>query len=86
VEYQIHNLSDADYVNSGPAVTQVQVLLQQIAPRFGYDAADVKRYNNDFRNVVLACLSPERLMMIYDNKGLEDLVQEVSKLRELHLI
>src|SRR5215475_6250259 len=79
VEYQIHNLSDADYVNSGPAVTQVQVLLQQIASRFGYDPADATRYNNDFRNVVLAYLSPERLMMIYDNKGLEDLVQEVSK-------
>jgi len=39
-----------------------------------------------FRNVVLAYLSPERLMMIYDNKGLEDLVQEVSKLRRLKLI
>ena len=86
VEYQIHNLSDADYVNSGPAVTQVQVLLQQIASRFGYDPADATRYNNDFRNVVLAYLSPERLMMIYDNKGLEDLVQEVSKLRRLKLI
>ena len=32
VEYQIHNLSDADFVNSIPAVTQVQVVLQQIAP------------------------------------------------------
>jgi hypothetical protein len=64
----------------------VQVLLQQIASRFGYDPADATRYNNDFRNVVLAYLSPERLMMIYDNKGLEDLVQEVSKLQRLKLI
>jgi len=70
-------------------VTGVQTCalpISQIAPRFGYDAADVARYNNDFRNVVLAYLSPERLMMIYDNKGLEDLVKEVSKLRNLKLI
>lgn len=86
VEYQIHNLSDADFVNSIPAVTQVQVLLQQIAPGFGYDPADVARYNNFFRNVVLSYLSPERLMMLYDKNGLEELVEEVSKLRRLHLI
>src|SRR3984957_16059193 len=86
VEYQIHNLSDSDFVNSIPAVTQVQVLLQQIAPSFGYDPADVARYNNFFLNVVLACLSPERLMMIYDKNGLEEFVEEVSKLRRLHVI
>jgi hypothetical protein len=86
VEYQIHNLSDADFVNSIPAVTQVQVLLQQIAPTFGYNPADLTRYNNFFRNVVLAYLSPERLMMIYDKQGLDELVEEVSKLRRLHVI
>jgi len=86
VEYQIHNLSDADFVNSIPAVTQVQVLLQQVAPSFGYDPADVARYNNFFRNVVLSYLSPERLMMIYDKSGLEEVVEEVSKLRRLHAI
>jgi len=86
VEYQIHNLSDADFVNSIPAVTQVQVLLQQIAPGFGYDPGDTSRYNNFFRNVVLAYLSPERLMMIYDKGGLEEVVDEVSRLRRLHVI
>jgi hypothetical protein len=86
VEYQIHNLSDADFVNSIPAVTQVQVLLQQIAPGFGYDPNDVARYNNFFRNVVLSYLSPERLMMIYDKSGLEEVVEEVSRLRRLHVI
>jgi hypothetical protein len=80
------NLSDADFVNSIPAVTQVQVLLQQIAPNFGYDPADTSRYNNFFRNVVLAYLSPERLMMIYDKGGLEEVVDEVSRLRRLHVI
>lgn len=86
VEYQIHNLSDADFVNSIPAVTQVQVILQQIAPKFGYDASDVSRYNNFFRNVVFSYLSPERLMMVYDKGGLEEVVDELQKLRRLHVI
>lgn len=86
VEYQIHNLSDADFVNSIPAVTTVQVLLAQVALHFGYDPSDVSRYNNFFRNVVLSNLSPERLMMIYDKQGIEEFVEEVSKLRRLHLI
>jgi len=86
VEYQIHNLSDADFVNSIPAVTETQVLLATIAPKFGYDPADVTRYNNFFRNVVLSYLSPERLMMIYAKQGLDDVIEEVSKLRRLSLI
>jgi len=86
MEYQIHNLSDADFVNSIPAVTQVQVILQQVAPRFGYDASDITRYNNFFRNVVLSYLSPERLTMLYDRGGLEEVVEEVHKLRRLHVI
>ncbi|MBV9565659.1 MAG: hypothetical protein JOY90_35180 [Bradyrhizobium sp.] len=86
VEYQIHNLSDADFVNSIAAVTQVQILLQRLAPRFGYDVADATRYNNNFRNVVLAYLSPERLMMIYGKKGLEAVAEEVDKLKRLNLI
>src|SRR5215813_12829187 len=86
VEYQIHNLSDADFINSIPAVTEVQVILQQIAPKFGYNPSDVSRYNNFFRNVVFSYLSPERLMMIYDKQGLDEVVEEVSKLRRLHVI
>ncbi len=86
VEYQIHNLSDADFVNSIPAVTTVQVLLAQVAPQFGYDANDVSRFNNFFRNVVLSNLSPERLMMIYDKRGIEEFVEEIRKLKRLHLI
>jgi len=86
VEYQIHNLSDADFVNSIPAVTEVQVLLQAIAPKFGFTPSDVANYNNFFRNVVLSYLSPERLMMIYAKQGLDEVVEEVGKLRRLHVI
>jgi hypothetical protein len=86
IEYQIHNLSDSDFVNSIPAVTTVQVLLAEVAPQFGYDAGDVSRYNNFFRNVVLSNLSPERLMVLYDKQGIERFVDEIRKLRHLHLI
>jgi hypothetical protein len=86
VEYQVHNLSDADFINSIPSVTEVQVLLQTIAPNFGYDPTNVANYNNFFRNVVLAFLSPERLMMIYAKGGLDEVVEEVRKLRNRHVI
>ena len=86
VEYQIHNLSDADFVNSIPAVTEAQVLLAAIAPKFGFNSSDVAHYNNFFRNVVFAYLSPERLIMIYAKRGLDEVVEEVSKLRRLHVI
>jgi len=86
VEYQIHNLSDADFINSIPAVTEVQVFLQKIAPQFGFNPADTATYNNQFRNVVLAYLSPERLMMIYSSEGLDGVVTEVKKLRALHVL
>jgi hypothetical protein len=86
VEYQIHNLSDTDFVNSIPAVSEVQVLLQKIAPQFGFNPGDTATYNNLFRNVVFAYLSPERLMMIYSYSGLPGVVDEVKKLRALQLI
>lgn len=86
VEYQIHNLSDADFINSIPAVTEVQVLLQNIAPNFGYNPADTATYNNGFRNVVLSYISPERLMLIYAKQGLNAVLTEVEKLRLQHVI
>jgi hypothetical protein len=86
VEYQIHNLSDADFVNSIPSVTVVQVLLQKLAPQFGFDPANVAVYNNNFRNVVLAYLSPERLAILYGKGGLAAVSKEVTKLRMRHII
>jgi len=64
----------------------VQVFLQKIAPQFGFNPADTATYNNQFRNVVLAYLSPERLMMIYSSEGLDGVVTEVKKLRALHVL
>src|SRR5262249_58084213 len=61
-EYTLHNLSDADFTYSGPAVGTVEVLLQQLAPAFGFNPADASIYNNKFRNTTLSFSSAERLL------------------------
>ncbi|GAC1347215.1 MAG: hypothetical protein NVS2B9_06780 [Myxococcales bacterium] len=80
-EYAIHNLSDADYIYSGPVVATAQLLLSKVAPRFGYDPADAARYNVGFRNVVLSRLSAERIQALYAERGIEGLSAEVEQLR-----
>jgi hypothetical protein len=80
-EYTIHNLSDADFTYSIPAVTTVQVLLADLAPRFGFNPADTARFNNGFRNVVLSHFSAERLLILYSAGGLDAVVGEVEALR-----
>ena len=86
IEYQIHNLSDADFSNSIPAVSESQVLLAQLAPAYGYNPSNVTVFNNKFRNVVFAFLSPERLEILYTNGGLDAVKREIDKLERLHLI
>jgi|SRR5579862_3562383 len=82
VEYALHNLSDSDFNLSGPAVSEAQVLLAAIAPAFGFNPTDTTNYNTKFRNVVLANLSAERLLMIYGSSGLQGITAEVQKLRQ----
>jgi hypothetical protein len=86
LEYQIHNLSDADFVESIPAVSIAQILLKKIASQFGYDPADRSSYNNKFRNVVLANVGPERLTFLYSSYGLAAATKEVGKLKTKKLI
>jgi hypothetical protein len=81
-EYALHNLSDSDFNLSGPAVAEAEVMLASIASIFGYDPADTTTYNTKFRNVALANLSGERLLMIYGSAGLDGVTAEVRKLRE----
>ncbi|HEX3763745.1 MAG TPA: hypothetical protein VHW23_33850 [Kofleriaceae bacterium] len=80
-EYTIHNLSDADFTFSIPAVTEVSVLLASVAARFGFDPADAARYNNKFRNVALSHLSAERLLIVYATGGLDAVSDEIEPLR-----
>lgn len=85
-EYALHNLSDADFVLTIPAVTIDQQLLSAIAPQFGYDPKDTTTYINRFRNPVLSYLSAERLLIIYGNSGLDGVIAEVSKLSQKKII
>jgi len=80
-EYVAHNLSDADFTLTGPAVTIVQLLFRELAAEFGYDPADVSRYNRMFRNPALTYLSAERLLIIYGDRGLDGVRSEIRKLR-----
>jgi len=82
VEYTTHNLSDADFTFTGPAVAEAQVLLAKIAPKFGYDPADAARYNTKFRNPALSFLTGERLTILYSNGGIQAVEAEVNKLRK----
>jgi hypothetical protein len=86
IEYTTHNLSDADFTFTGPAVTEAQVLLATLAPKFGFDPTDTARYNNKFRNPALSFLSGERLTVLYANGGLSAIQAELTKLRKLGVI
>ena len=85
-EYALHNLSDADFVLTIPAITIDQQLLSAIAPQFGYDPQDTTTYISRFRNPVLSYLSAERLLIIYGNSGLDGVIAEVSKLSQKKII
>jgi hypothetical protein len=85
-EYTIHNLSDADFTYSGPAVSTDQVILQKLAPEFGFNPADTANYNNHFRNPVLSFITAERLLIIYSEQGLEGVRKQLQELREHHVI
>jgi len=85
-EYTLHNLSDADFTYSGPAVASVAVVLADLAAEFGYDAGDASRYNNAYRNPVLSYLSAERLLIIYSDQGTNGVRRELRRLRGLNVI
>lgn len=79
IEDSIHNLSDADFVVSIPAVSTADSILKQLAHEFGFDPADPGRYNNKFRNRVLSQLTAERILLIYTNAGLDGVRAEIKR-------
>jgi hypothetical protein len=85
-EYEIHNLSDADYVFSIPAVTQAQVLLRMLAGGYGYDPQNATAYNTRYRNPAFSFLGPERLLIVYTNGGIGAVRNELDHLRALGVI
>jgi hypothetical protein len=81
VEYQLHNLSDADFTQTGPSVAVAQILLSTLAPEFGFSPSDTTRYNTQYRNPALSNLSAERLYILYTSGGLGAVRCELAKLR-----
>jgi len=86
VEYELHNLSDADFTFSGPAINMVEAVLATLAPQFGYDPDDVSNYQNKFRNVVFSYETAERLQIIYAEKGNAGIAAELTKLKKVGII
>lgn len=84
-EYTLHNLSDADFTYSGPAVDIDNVLLQSIAPRFGISPSDPNYYLK-FRNPVFSLYTAERLAIIYSEQGIAGVIKAVQKLRRAGII
>jgi len=82
VEYTLHNLSDADFSFSGPAIASASVLLAALAPEFGYDPADTTTFNTRFRNPALSYLSGERLLVLYGGEGLAGVREQLKRLRQ----
>lgn len=85
MEYVLHNLSDADYVFTGPAAGTVKLVLEALAPEYGYDIKDAD-YLFHFRHTALTYLSAERLHIVYSNGGLSAVRKELNKLKRLKLI
>ena len=85
-EYTINNLSDGDFTFSIPSIADAQVILAVLAPSFGYDPADVTRYNTRYRNVALAQLTGERILLRYSEGGLDAVRAELTALRKRKLI
>lgn len=85
-EYTLHNLSDADFTYSGPAVAETQIILATLAPRYGYDPSNASVYNNGYRNPVLSFTTAEHLLILYSEKGLAGVEAELDKLKKGHII
>ena len=81
VEYELHNLSDADFTYSGPAVGIDNVILQTLASEFGFSPAD-PNYFLGFRNPVLSFFTAERLEILYADKGI-NAVRKARQRRDL---
>ncbi len=81
VEDTIHNLSDADFTFTIPAITTSQVVLADLASHYGYDPTDVARYNNSYRNPALSNLSAERIFILFTRQGLGAVQTQLDLLR-----
>jgi hypothetical protein len=86
LEYEVHNLSDADFVYSIPAITESEAILSALAPSYGYNIADTTDYNTKYRNPVLSTISGERLLVLYTTRGLNAVRAQLDNLHKRGVI
>jgi len=79
-ENVFHNLSDADFPLSVPAVVEMDRVLKSLAPRFGFQDSAASDYNWKFRHRVLSHFSAERLFVLYSNGGARAVEKEIAVL------
>jgi hypothetical protein len=84
-EYELHNLSDADFTLTGPAISDVEAVLKVLAPAFQINPASPD-YNIKFRNPVFSHLTGERLLILYTSGGVPAVQREVANLRARGII
>ena len=70
VEYELHNLSDADFTQTGPSVSVAQILLGTLAPEFGFSPSDTTNYNLHYRKP--RALQPQRRALLYSSTRTAD--------------
>jgi hypothetical protein len=81
IEYEIHNLSDADFTLTIPAISDSQLILASLAPIYGYDPVNmVATYTTKFRNPALTYLSAERILSLYISGGVSAVKAELDVL------
>jgi len=79
-ENVIHNLSDADFPLSVPAVTGMDKVLKSLSPRFGFQDSAASDYNWKYRHRALSHFSAERLFVLYSNGGAAAVEKEIAVL------
>jgi hypothetical protein len=81
IEYEIHNLSDADFTLTIPAISDSQLILASLAPDYGYDPVNMTAtYTTKFRNPALTYLSGERILSLYISGGVSAVKAELDVL------
>jgi hypothetical protein len=65
---------------------EVQIILANLASRYGYNPANTSVYNNGYRNPVLSFSTAEHLVMLYSERGLAGVQAELDKLKKDHII
>lgn len=77
----IHAQSDHNWVYAEPAIEDADVLLRQLAPRFGIDTANPAQYAWGYRHPVLSRLGAARIQSLAAQGGLEAVAQALISLR-----